>query len=59
MIGWSIVGIAVLSLVYVLFDLATPKFKICQEIAAGNKAVAHLLRSIIVGVSLVIGTILM
>ncbi|WP_246070724.1 DUF350 domain-containing protein [Paenibacillus kobensis] len=59
MIGWSVVGIVVLSLVYVLFDLVTPKLDVCKEIEAGNKAVAQLLRSVIVGVSLVIGTILM
>nr|WP_236703552.1 DUF350 domain-containing protein [Paenibacillus xylanivorans] len=37
----------------------TPKMRVCDEIARGNMAVAQLLRSIIIGVSIVIGTFLM
>ncbi|MFD2611078.1 DUF350 domain-containing protein [Paenibacillus gansuensis] len=59
MIVWSVVGIIALCLVYVLFDFLTPKLDVCREIEKGNKAVAQLLRSILVGVSLVIGTFLM
>ncbi len=56
---WSAVGIIVLCLVYLIFDWLTPKFKVCDQIAEGNLAVAQLLRSIIIGVSIVIGTFLM
>jgi putative membrane protein len=59
MVVWSVVGIVVLSLVYLVFDFLTPKFKVCDEIAKGNMAVAQLLRAIIIGTSLVIGTFLM
>jgi len=43
----------------VLFDFFTPKFKVCEEIQKGNMAVAQLLRSIIIGTSIVIGTFLL
>ncbi len=59
MIIWSLIGMAVLCLVYLIFDLLTPKFKVCEEIARGNKAVAQLLRAVIIGTSIVLGTILM
>ncbi|MEK3785933.1 DUF350 domain-containing protein [Paenibacillus sp. FSL K6-1230] len=59
MLLWSVVGIAVLCLVYIVFDFLTPKMRICDQIAQGNMAVAQLLRSIILGVSIVIGTFLM
>jgi len=59
MIVWSIVGIAILSIVYLVFDFLTPAFKIGEEMAAGNKAVALLLSGIIIGTSLVIGTYLL
>ncbi|MFM9278252.1 DUF350 domain-containing protein [Paenibacillus jiagnxiensis] len=59
MLIWSVIGIVILSLVYVVFDWVTPRTKICEEIAKGNVALAQLLRSIIIGVSLVIGTFLM
>jgi putative membrane protein len=59
MLVWSAVGIVIQCLVYLLFDLFTPKFKVCEEIAKGNMAVAQLLRSIILGTSIVIGTFLM
>ncbi|SFS86805.1 protein of unknown function [Paenibacillus sp. 453mf] len=59
MLIWSVVGIVVLILVYLIFDFVTPKFKVCEEIEKGNMAVAQLLRSIIIGVSLVIGTFLL
>ncbi|MFB5676537.1 DUF350 domain-containing protein [Paenibacillus terreus] len=59
MLVWSVIGIVILSLVYVVFDWVTPRTKICEEIAKGNVALAQLLRSIIIGVSLVIGTFLM
>lgn len=59
MLLWSVVGIAVLCLVYVVFDFLTPKMRVCDQIAQGNMAVAQLLRSIILGVSIVIGTFLM
>ncbi|MFI2856604.1 DUF350 domain-containing protein [Paenibacillus sp. JSM ZJ436] len=59
MIIWSVVGIAVLCLVYLIFDWITPSFKVCEEIEKGNTALATLLRSIIIGVSIVIGTFLM
>lgn len=59
MIIWSLVGIVVLCLVYLIFDWLTPKFKVCEEIARGNKAVAQLLRAVIIGTSIVLGTILM
>ncbi|WP_134701230.1 DUF350 domain-containing protein [Ammoniphilus sp. YIM 78166] len=59
MIIWSVVGMLTLSLVYLLFDFLTPKFKVCDEIAKGNKAVAQLLRAVIIGTSIVLGTILM
>ncbi|MCM3786133.1 DUF350 domain-containing protein [Neobacillus mesonae] len=59
MLIWSVVGMAVLILVYLIFDFVTPKFKVCEEIEKGNMAVAQLLRSIIIGVSLVIGTFLL
>ncbi|MFB5268805.1 DUF350 domain-containing protein [Paenibacillus enshidis] len=59
MLIWSVIGIVILSLVYIVFDWVTPRTKICEEIAKGNMALAQLLRSIIIGVSLVIGTFLM
>ncbi|MNW29886.1 hypothetical protein D3C74_67530 [compost metagenome] len=59
MLVWSVVGIAVLCLVYIVFDFLTPKMRVCDQIAQGNMAVAQLLRSIILGVSIVIGTFLM
>ncbi|ANE46317.1 membrane protein [Paenibacillus swuensis] len=59
MIIWSVVGIVALCLVYIIFDFLTPALHVCEEIEKGNKSVAQLLRSIIVGVSLVIGTFLM
>ncbi|WP_028589525.1 DUF350 domain-containing protein [Paenibacillus massiliensis] len=59
MLLWSVVGIAVLCLVYIVFDFLTPKTRVCDQIAQGNMAVAQLLRSIILGVSIVIGTFLM
>jgi putative membrane protein len=59
MLIWSGIGIIILCLVYLVFDFVTTKTKVCDEIARGNKAVAQLLRSIIIGTSLVIGTFLM
>ncbi|MNY39468.1 hypothetical protein D3C86_1975840 [compost metagenome] len=59
MVTWSAVGIVALCIVYVVFDLVTPKTKLGDEIAKGNMAVAQLLRGIVIGVSLVIGTFLM
>lgn len=59
MLLWSAVGILLLCLVYLLFDWVTPKIKVCEEIKRGNIAVAQLLRSLIIGVSVVIGTFLM
>ncbi|RUT35467.1 DUF350 domain-containing protein [Paenibacillus zeisoli] len=59
MLIWSAVGIAALCIVYIVFDLVTPKTKLGDEIAKGNMAVAQLLRGIVIGVSLVIGTFLM
>ncbi|CAM4241252.1 putative membrane protein [Paenibacillus endophyticus] len=59
MLIWSAIGIAILCLVYIIFDLLTPRFKVCEQIEQGNLAVAQLLRSIIIGVSIVIGTFLM
>ncbi|MDP4098555.1 DUF350 domain-containing protein [Paenibacillus sp. P96] len=59
MLIWSVIGIVILSLVYIVFDWVTPRTKICEEIARGNVALAQLLRSIIIGVSLVLGTFLM
>lgn len=59
MLIWSGIGILIQCLVYIVFDFLTPKFKVCEEIAKGNMAVAQLLRSIIIGTSIVIGTFLM
>ncbi len=59
MLIWSAIGIVILCLVYVVFDLLTPRFKVCEQIEQGNMAVAQLLRSVIIGVSIVIGTFLM
>lgn len=59
MLIWSIIGIGILCLVYIIFDFLTPKIKVCEEIAKGNMAVAQLLRAIIIGTSIVIGTFLM
>ncbi len=59
MLIWSVVGIIILCLVYFIFDWVTPRTKVCEEIAKGNMAVAQLLRSLIIGVSVVIGTFLM
>ncbi|MGO4539929.1 DUF350 domain-containing protein [Paenibacillus sp. 2TAB19] len=59
MLIWSGIGIVILCLVYIIFDFLTPRFKVCDQIAQGNMAVAQLLRSIIIGVSIVIGTFLM
>ncbi len=56
---WSGVGIVVLCLVYVIFDLVTPRTKVCEQIENGNMAVAQLLRSLIIGISFVIGTFVM
>ncbi len=58
-IVWSAVGIVVLCLVYVIFDLVTPRTKVCEQIENGNMAVAQLLRSLIIGISFVIGTFVM
>lgn len=59
MLIWSVIGIAILCLVYLVFDFLTPRFKVCDQIKQGNLAVAQLLRSVIIGVSIVIGTFLM
>lgn len=59
MLLWSGIGILILCLVYIIFDFLTPKIRVCDEIARGNMAVAQLLRSVIIGVSIVIGTFLM
>ncbi|GAB1158285.1 hypothetical protein YWY31_43100 [Paenibacillus illinoisensis] len=59
MLLWSALGIIILCLVYIIFDFLIPKMRVCDEIARGNLAVAQLLRSIIIGVSIVIGTFLM
>ncbi|SDW12923.1 DUF350 domain-containing protein [Paenibacillus sp. CF384] len=59
MLIWSGIGILLLCLVYVVFDFLTPKLNVCEEIAKGNKSVAQLLRAIILGSSIVIGTFLM
>ncbi len=59
MVIWSAIGIVLLSLIYLLFDFLLPKIDVCAEIAKGNKAIAQLLRAVIVGVSIVIGTFLM
>lgn len=59
MVVWSGVGIALLALIYLLFDFLMPKIDVCKEIANGNKAIAQLLRAIIIGVSIVIGTFLL
>lgn len=59
MIIWSVIGMAILCLVYLIFDWITPQFKVCDEIEKGNLAIAQLLRSIIIGVSIVVGTFLM
>ncbi|CAI6080529.1 hypothetical protein PAECIP112173_02917 [Paenibacillus sp. JJ-100] len=59
MLLWSAVGIIILCLVYIIFDFLTPKIRVCDEIARGNMAVAQVLRSVIIGVSIVIGTFLM
>lgn len=56
---WSLIGMAILCLVYLIVDFLTPGFKVCEEIAKGNKAVAQLLRAVIIGTSFVLGTILM
>ncbi|GGJ04154.1 hypothetical protein GCM10008022_11370 [Paenibacillus hunanensis] len=58
-IVWSAVGIVVLCLVYVIFDLVTPRTKVCEQIENGNMAVAQLLRSLIIGISFVVGTFVM
>lgn len=59
MLVWSGIGILILSLVYLVFDWLTPKSKVCEQIAAGNMAVARLLSAVVLGVSVVIGTFLM
>jgi putative membrane protein len=59
MIVWSVVGIIILSLVYLLFDFLLPKIDVCAEIEKGNLAIAQLLRAVIIGVSIVIGTFLL
>ena len=59
MLLWSAIGIIILCLVYIIFDFLTPKIRVCDEIARGNMAVAQVLRSVIIGVSIVIGTFLM
>ncbi|WP_028544093.1 DUF350 domain-containing protein [Paenibacillus taiwanensis] len=58
MLLWSAIGIVILCLLYVLVDLLLPQFRVCEEIEKGNMAVAQLLRSIIIGVSIVVGTML-
>jgi len=58
MLVWSGVGILIQCVVYLAFDFFMPKIKVCDEIAKGNMAVAQLLRSIILGTSIVIGTFL-
>ncbi|KKO53693.1 DUF350 domain-containing protein [Paenibacillus sp. DMB20] len=59
MLIWSLIGMAILCLVYLIFDWVTPRMKVCEEIAKGNVAVAQVLRSIIIGISIVVGTFLM
>ncbi|WP_028596149.1 DUF350 domain-containing protein [Paenibacillus assamensis] len=59
MLAWSAVGIVVLCLVYFLVDKLLPAFRVCEEIEKGNVAVAQLLRCIIIGISIVVGTLLM
>lgn len=59
MIVWSLIGIVILCLVYLAFDFLTPRTKVCEQIERGNVATAQLLRMIIIGTSIVIGTFLM
>ncbi len=59
MVVWSAVGIGLLALIYLLFDFLLPKIDVCKEIENGNKAIAQLLRAVIIGVSIVIGTFLL
>ncbi len=59
MVVWSAVGIGLLALIYLLFDFLLPKINVCKEIENGNKAIAQLLRAVIIGVSIVIGTFLL
>jgi putative membrane protein len=59
MIVWSLLGIVLLSLIYLLIDFLLPKINVCKEIENGNKAMAQLLRAVIIGVSIVIGTFLL
>ncbi|MDN4619229.1 DUF350 domain-containing protein [Paenibacillus sp. PsM32] len=56
---WSGVGIVILCLVYLVFDWVTPRTKVCEQIEKGNMAIAQLLRSLIIGISFVIGTFVM
>ena len=58
-IVWSAVGIVALCLVYIIFDLVTPRTKLCEQIKNGNMAIAQLLRSLIIGIAFVIGTFVM
>lgn len=59
MVIWSAVGIVILCIIYLLFDFLLPKLDVCAEIKNGNLAVAQLLRAVIIGVSVVVGTFLL
>ncbi|MNZ25970.1 hypothetical protein D3C78_431480 [compost metagenome] len=59
MIIWGLVGVIILSLVYLIFDKLTIGFKVCDEVQKGNEAVAKMLSGVIIGVSVVLGTFLL
>ncbi len=59
LILWSVVGMGILSILYVLLDFLTPRFDVCKEIERENMAVAELLRAVIIAASIVIGTFLL
>ncbi|MNP44924.1 hypothetical protein D3C76_1388090 [compost metagenome] len=59
MITWGLVGVIILSLVYLIFDKLTIGFKVCDEIQRGNESVAKMLSGVIIGVSIVLGTLLL
>ncbi|WP_368503601.1 DUF350 domain-containing protein [Alkalihalophilus sp. As8PL] len=55
MLGWGVLGFALLLFSYFIFEFLTPSFKVDEEIARDNRAVGFIAMVISIGLSYVIG----
>ncbi|MDV2684829.1 DUF350 domain-containing protein [Alkalihalophilus lindianensis] len=55
MLGWGVLGFALLLFSYFIFEFLTPSFKVDEEIAHDNRAVGFIAMVISIGLSYVIG----